>query len=86
MKEWFTIAEISSARLPFLPKSEGGLRKLLAMQWRKQEEQVRKVKGSARSVTECHISLFPAEARARLIDNSGNGAAEVVQAERLGAL
>ncbi|WP_281432127.1 DNA-binding protein, partial [Bartonella tribocorum] len=73
MKEWFSIAELAKAALPGLPKSKGGLRKILATTWRHQSELTRKVKGVSRPVVEVHISLLPEVARAALLVRSGGG-------------
>ncbi|MBB4076134.1 hypothetical protein GGR08_000422 [Bartonella fuyuanensis] len=71
MKEWFTIAELAEAALPGLPKSKGGLRKILATTWRHQSGLTCKVKGVSRPVVEVHISLLPEGARTVLIVRCG---------------
>lgn len=71
MKEWFTIAELAEAALPGLPKSKGGLRKILATTWRHQSGLTRKVKGVSRPVVEVHISLLPEGARGALLLRAG---------------
>ncbi|WP_273782847.1 transposase domain-containing protein [Bartonella sp. ML69XJBT] len=71
MKEWFSIAELAEAALPGLPKSKGGLRKILASTWRHQSGLTRKVKGVSRPVVEIHISLLPEGARAALLLRAG---------------
>ncbi|EJF76726.1 hypothetical protein MCO_01506 [Bartonella sp. DB5-6] len=71
MKEWFRIAELAEAALPGLPKSKGGLRKILASTWRHQSGLTRKVKGVSRPIVEVHISLLPEVARAALLVRSG---------------
>ncbi|WP_375651357.1 DNA-binding protein, partial [Bartonella sp. OT172YNZD] len=73
MKEWFTIAELAEAALPGLPKSKGGLRKILATTWRHQSGLTRKVKGVSRPIVEIHISLLPEGARAALLVRFGVG-------------
>ncbi|WP_317993198.1 transposase domain-containing protein [Bartonella gliris] len=71
MKEWFSIAELAEAALPGLPKSKGGLRKILASTWRHQSGLTRKVKGVSRPIVEVHISLLPEGARAALLVRFG---------------
>ncbi|WP_375637238.1 DNA-binding protein, partial [Bartonella sp. AP152HLJHH] len=71
MKEWFTIAELAEAALPGLPKSKGGLRKILSTKWRHQSGLTRKVKGVSRPIVEVHISLLPEGARAALLVRFG---------------
>ncbi|UTO29289.1 transposase domain-containing protein [Bartonella harrusi] len=73
MKEWFSIAELAEAALPGLPKSQGGLRKILSTKWRHHSDLIRKVKGAFRPIVEIHLSLLPEEARAALLVRSGVG-------------
>ncbi|WP_041578457.1 DNA-binding protein [Bartonella vinsonii] len=73
MKEWFSIAELAEAALPGLPKSKGGLRKILASTWRHQSELIRKVQGVSRPIVEVHIFLLPEGAKAALLVRYGVG-------------
>lgn len=68
MKEFFTLAELASARLPELPVNQSGLHKLAVREnWRGYTDRVRRVSGKTNASWEYHISLLPKVAQTRLL-------------------
>ncbi|MDA4629884.1 hypothetical protein NZA98_01930, partial [Escherichia coli] len=68
MKEFFTLAELASARLPELPVNQSGLHKLAVREnWRGYTDRVRRVSGKTNASWEYHISLLPRVAQTRLL-------------------
>lgn len=67
MKQFYSIAELASANLPDLPRTEKSLDNLARSSWRADPNTARRVPGKTKPVWEYHVSLLPSAAQMRLL-------------------
>ncbi|SEH22569.1 transposase domain-containing protein [Rhizobium sp. NFR12] len=67
MKQFYSIAELASANLPDLPRTEKSLDNLARSSWRADPNTARRVPGKTKPVWEYHFSLLPSAAQMRLL-------------------